>query len=239
MQELLYAYPGGSFLEVGAGAGDAALALRTRYGAEVVAVDSSLTMASEARARGVPFVTAADGHRLPFRTGCFDGAWADRVLQHVAEPEQVLAEMLRVIRPGGRIALVDPDYDTQVLDIEDQELARKVLRFRSDILLRNGSPAHRIAGLLTARGLTDITVEARTLVVRDSSAVDDVMGLRTWAHAAADQGFLGPSDADRFVARYDEAVRTGRFTYAVSFFLTAGTLPRERSGPGRNPPSSA
>ncbi|WP_424710028.1 methyltransferase domain-containing protein [Kitasatospora acidiphila] len=42
------------------------------------------------------------------------------VLQHVTEPEQVLAEMLRVIRPGGRIALADPDYDTQVLDITDQ-----------------------------------------------------------------------------------------------------------------------
>ncbi len=59
------------------------------------------------------------------------------------------------------------------------------------------------------------------------------------AHAAADQGFLGPSDADRFVARYDEAVRTGRFTYAVSFLLTAGTLPREDGGPGRIPPSFA
>ncbi|WP_280708206.1 methyltransferase domain-containing protein [Kitasatospora sp. GP30] len=41
-------------------------------------------------------------------------------MQHVTEPEQVLAEMLRVIRPGGRIALADPDYDTQVLDITDQ-----------------------------------------------------------------------------------------------------------------------
>jgi SAM-dependent methyltransferase len=225
LQEFLHAESGGLFLEVGAGTGDAAVALRSRWGAEVVAVDSSLTMTAQARRRGVSCAAVADGHRLPFAAGRFDGAWADRVLQHVVEPARVLDELLRVVRPGGRVALADPDYDTQVLDIDDQELARRVLRFRADVGLRNGSLAHRHAGLLAAHGLHDITVEARTLVVRDPSAADNVMGLRTWAHTAAERGHLDPVDADRFVAQFDDAVHAGRFTYAVTFFLTAGTLP--------------
>ncbi|MDN3027862.1 methyltransferase domain-containing protein [Streptomyces sp. S.PB5] len=225
LQELLRPTAGGLFLEVGAGTGDAALALRSRWGAEAVAVDSSSTMVAQARARGLTRAAVADGHQLPFRGGRFDGAWADRVLQHVADPDRVLDELLRVVRPGGRIALADPDYDTQVLDIDDQDLARRVLRYRADVSLRNGTLAHRHAGLLTARGLRDLTVEARTLVVRDPSAVDNVMGLRTWAHTAAARGHLGLTDADRFVVQFDEAVRTGGFTYAVTFFLTAGTLP--------------
>jgi SAM-dependent methyltransferase len=226
LHEFLRVEAGGLFLEVGAGTGDAAVALRSRCGAEVVAVDSSFTMISQARARGLPRAAVADGHRLPFGACRFDGAWADRVLQHVAEPVRVLDELLRVVRPGGRVALADPDYDTQVLDIDDQELARKVLRFRAEVALRNGSLAHRHAGLLAARGLHDITVEARTLVVRDPSAADNVMGLRTWAHTAAARGYLDPIEADRFVAQFDDAVRTGHFTYAVTFFLTVGTLPR-------------
>ncbi|MEU4098077.1 methyltransferase domain-containing protein [Streptomyces sp. NPDC026673] len=236
VRELLRPAPGAWFLEVGAGSGDAAMALRARYGAEAVAVDSSLTMAAEARARGVRHVAAADGHRLPFRSGRFDGAWADRVLQHVAAPGDVLDEMLRVVRPGGRIVLADPDYDTQVLDIEDQDLARRVLRFRADVLLRNGTLAHRHAGMLAARGLTGVSAEVRTLVVRDPSAADNVMGLRTWAHTAASRGLLGAADAERFTACYDDAVRTGRFTYAVSFFLTAGTLPHGDGALGTSPP---
>ncbi|MGV9788279.1 methyltransferase domain-containing protein [Streptomyces sp. NPDC003435] len=225
LNHILHAEPGKVFLEVGAGTGNAATALRSCSGAEVVAIDSSLTMVAQARDRGLPYAAVADGHRLPFAADRFDGAWADRVLQHVAEPGRVLDELLRVIRPGGRIALADPDYDTQVLDIDDQELARHVLRFRTDVSLRNGSLAHRHAGLLSARGIHDITVEARTLVVRDPSAADNVMGLRTWAHTAAARGHLDHGDADRFVAQFDDAVRTGRFTYAVTFFLTAGTLP--------------
>lgn len=121
--------------------------------------------------------------------------------------------------------MAGPDHDTLVLDIDDQELARQVLRFRAEVSLRNGSLAHRHAGLLAARGVRDITVEARILVVRDPAAVANVMALRTCAHAAAARGHLDPADADRFVAQFDDAVHAGRFTYAVTFFLTAGMLP--------------
>ncbi|MFH8381290.1 methyltransferase domain-containing protein [Kitasatospora sp. NPDC018058] len=190
LRELLHPVPGGLYLDAGSGVGGSALALAEEYGSRVVAIDSSFTMTVESHTRGVPLVAAADVHRLPFRDDSFDGAWADRVLQHVTDPEHALAEMLRVIRPGGRIALADPDYDTQVLDIADQELARRVLRFRADVQLRNGTFAHQHAGLLASHHLVDVAVEARTLVVRNPQEVDNYMGLRTWAHAAAEHGHL-------------------------------------------------
>jgi SAM-dependent methyltransferase len=225
LRDLLRARPGGRFLDVGAGAGDSALALAAESGARAVGADRSLTMAAAMKGAGLAHIAVADGHRLPFQDSCLDGAWADRVLQHVEDPEQVVDEMCRVVRPGGRIVLADPDYSTQVLDIEDQHLAARVLRFRAEVGLRNGTLAHRHPGMLAARALEEVTVEARTLAVRDPTAVDNVMGLRTWAHSAAARGDLAPADADRFVVQYDQAVRTGRFTYAVTFFLTSGTRP--------------
>ncbi|WP_329020850.1 methyltransferase domain-containing protein [Streptomyces sp. NBC_01601] len=222
---LLQARPGDVLLEVGAGTGEAALSVQRRFGVAVVAVDSALTMAGQCRARGVERALAADAHRLPLQTNSVAGAWADRVLQHVRAPTEVVDEMIRVIRPGGRLALADPDYDTQVLDISDQDLARSVLRYRADHMLRHGTLAHQQAGLLAARGLVDIAVEARTLVVRDPEAVDQVMGLRTWAHTAAERGRLETAQADRFVTLFDEAVAQDRFLYSVTFFLTSATVP--------------
>ncbi|MFJ3856163.1 methyltransferase domain-containing protein [Streptomyces sp. NPDC090085] len=225
LRGLLRPLPGQLLLEVGAGAGTDALAVRSDSGAEVVTVDSSVTMAAQARKRGVPMAAAADGHRLPFQSGAFHAAWADRVLQHVVDPGRVLDEMLRTVRPGGRVVLADPDYGTQALDIADGELARQVLDYRADRLLRNGRLAHQHPGMLAARGVQDIDVHALALVVRDPHAVDNVMGLRTWAHHAAEHGVLTVRDADRFVDLFDQAVRSGRFTYTVTFFLTAGTAP--------------
>ncbi|MEU6023624.1 methyltransferase domain-containing protein [Micromonospora sp. NPDC047134] len=224
LRELLHPTPGRRYLEVGAGTGASAAQLRDAHDVSVATVDRSLTMAAAMRARGLTRCAVADAHHLPFRTDAFDGAWADRTVQHLADPRAAVTDLVRVVRPGGRIVLADPDYDTQVLDIADQDLARRVLRFRADVLLRNGTLAHQHAGILAAHGLVDITVVPRTLVVRDPTAVDNVLGLRSWAATAAQRGALAPGEARAFEDQFDQAVSTRRFTYAVTFFLTAATV---------------
>lgn len=224
LRTLLRARPGQRFLDVGAGAGTTALALTAETGARAVAADLSLAMAGAARAGGVGAALVADAHHLPFRAGSFDGAWADLVLQHVADPGRVIDEMLRVVLPGGRVVLAALDYGTQVLDIGEPELARRVLALRVDDGVRGGALAHQQPAMLAERGLADVAAEAHTLVVRDPRTVDHVQGIRDWARTAAHQGHLAPAEADRFVRRFDDAAATGRFTYAVTFFLTSATV---------------
>ncbi|GAB3339777.1 methyltransferase domain-containing protein [Micromonospora halotolerans] len=224
VRELLSSSPGRHYLEVGAGTGASAVRLRDDHGVSVATVDHARTMSDAMRTRGLTECVVADAHHLPFLSRSFHGAWADRTLQHVADPHAAIRELVRVVRPGGRVVLADPDYDTQVLDIADQSLARSVLRFRADALLRNGTLAHQQAGLLAAQGLVDINVEARTLVVRSPTAVDNVLGLRSWAATAAEWGALDPAEARAFTEQFDDAVAAHRFTYAVTFFLTAATV---------------
>ncbi|WP_431902033.1 methyltransferase domain-containing protein [Micromonospora chalcea] len=168
VRELLRPSPGRRYLDVGAGTGASAVRLRDDHDVTVLTVDRSLTMALAMRARGLTRCAVADAHRLPFLDDSIDGAWADRTVQHLADPRAAIRELARVVRPGGRIVLADPDYDTQVLDIADQDLARRVLRFRADCLLRNGTLAHQHAGILATLGLAEVTVEPRTLLVRNT-----------------------------------------------------------------------
>jgi SAM-dependent methyltransferase len=213
---------GGNYLEAGGGTGEDARAIAARSGARVVMVDASKTMADEARRRGLPTAMVADAASLPFADGSFDGCWADRTFQHLAEPDKALAELRRVTRSGGRIVLADPDYDTQVVEVADQSLARRVLRWRADHGLRNGTIAHRMAGMFAGAGLEQVEVEAMTLLVRDPLAVERVMGLRSWAAIAHGAGLLAADDAARWPVLIDEAIAAGRFLYAVTFFVTSG-----------------
>lgn len=224
--ELLRPVRGGRYLEVGTGAGDEAIALSTRFGAEVVGVDVSRTMIDEAKRRGLREALVADAEALPFDDASFDGGWADRTFQHVAEPGRALSELVRVVRRGGCIVVADPDYDTQVVDIPDQDLARKVLRFRADHALRNGTLAHRMGSMFAAAGLVDVSVEAVPVVLRDPTALDNAMGLRDWAGIARDRGGLASDeDVTAWTRALDDAVAEGRFLYAFSVFLTAGVRP--------------
>jgi SAM-dependent methyltransferase len=223
--KLLSPVEGGTYLDVGAGTGDDALALAERYSVRVVGVDSSETMVEEALKRGLAETQVADARALPFPDAAFDGCWADRVFQHLADPQRALSELVRVTKPGGRVVVADPDYDTQVVELADQQLARRILRFRADHLLRNGTLAHGMAGRFTTVGLTDVTVEAQPVVLRDPKALDNAMGLRSWARTAHGRGLASAEDADTWERQLDEAVADGRFLYSFTIFLTVGTKP--------------
>jgi SAM-dependent methyltransferase len=62
---------------------------------------------AEARARGGS-VVYYDGRTMPFGDGSMDSVFCSQVLEHVFEPEQFLAEIARVLRPGGRVLLTVP-----------------------------------------------------------------------------------------------------------------------------------
>lgn len=133
---LLEAKAGAHLLDVGCGTGDDVRTLAQIVGStgRVVGVDTSETMVSEARKRAeglnLPVeYYVGDAQQLDFPANTFDGCRAERVLQHVAHPRQALAEMVRVARPGGRIVVLDPDFETLIIDAEDRALTRKLLNF--------------------------------------------------------------------------------------------------------------
>ena len=224
--ELLDPAPGGRYLEVGSGTGADAIEVARRYGAEVVGVDSSVAMAEEARRRGLAEALVADAHALPFDAEVFDGAWADRTVQHLADPAQALAELGRAVRTGGAVVVADPDYGTQVVDIRDQDLADRVLGFRAGV--GGWRLGHQMPRLFAEAGLTDVRAEALPVVVTDPAALDNALGLRTWAGLAAAQGLLDRADAARWEAALDEAAAGGWFLYAFCVFITTGRVAPHR-----------
>jgi len=87
-------------LEVGCGWGELAEWIARETGAEVVAVDLSPHMVELALGRGVD-AAVADVQDLPFPDGAFDVVVAAWMLYHVPDLERGLAEIVRVLRPGG------------------------------------------------------------------------------------------------------------------------------------------
>lgn len=55
-------------------------------------------------------LTAGDAARLPFKDGAFDALVCSEVLEHVPDPDAVIDEIVRVVRPGGRVALSVPRF---------------------------------------------------------------------------------------------------------------------------------
>jgi SAM-dependent methyltransferase len=94
-------------LDVGAGTGIAARAALAATGAEgtVVAVDPSIEMLRRIDERGRIPATVGRTPDLPFAGGAFDALVANLVIADVADYESALADMVRLVRPGGRLGI--------------------------------------------------------------------------------------------------------------------------------------
>ena len=103
-------------LDLGSGTGDLArMALQTVPGIEVVAADFTLEMMLAGRRKGdLPFV-AADAAQTPFTAGSFDVILSGWLVRNVADLDGVLAEHYRLLKPGGRIVILDTTRPTRNL----------------------------------------------------------------------------------------------------------------------------
>jgi SAM-dependent methyltransferase len=116
LQDALVPQAGERVLDVGCGAGTAELILSALQpgGVHFVGVDLVPARLRDARRamreQGIAAELAtADAARLPFAAESFDAAFAVAVLQHVPKPRAVIDNLRRVLRPGGRLVLAEPD----------------------------------------------------------------------------------------------------------------------------------
>ncbi len=104
--EALEAGPATRAADLCCGTGDLALALAAR-GAQVVAADFSHEMLLRAAAKGVVRTIEADCLRLPFAEGSFDVVTVAFGVRNLADLDAGLAEIRRVLRPGGRAGILE------------------------------------------------------------------------------------------------------------------------------------
>ncbi|MGH7318798.1 MAG: methyltransferase domain-containing protein [Candidatus Rokuibacteriota bacterium] len=132
----LAARPGERGLDIGCGPAFLACELARDVGAEgrIVGIDSSEDMLAAARARVAREdltdrieLRAGEATRLEFDAASFDFIAAVQVYLYVADLDRALGETVRVLRPGGRLVVVDTDWDSCVWLTSDRDRHHRVI----------------------------------------------------------------------------------------------------------------
>ena len=228
--ESLQLRPGDRALDVGCGTGDDVQALADVVGptGRAVGVDFSSTMLDEARTRVAAFGNAiefrqADAAHLPFGDGFFDGCRAERLLQHLDRPSEAFAEMVRVTRPGGRLALVEPDYGTLSVEGAAADVTRSILDVRCRHF-RSGRIGSQLPVLCRRLGLQDMRVQVRVLANSYYGNAEQLR-LQKYADAAVAVGAVSTDAAARWLEQLRDSAATGRYRHAVGVFIVSAATP--------------
>jgi SAM-dependent methyltransferase len=248
-RERLALAPGQRLLDVGCGLGDAALAFAADLGAagEIVGVDASAEMVHGARARAASVrcltrFVVGDAMALDEPDRSFDAVRSERTLQWLADPAAAVAEMARVVRPGGRVSLIDTDWSSFAIDVGDHELAASV---RDTMQVERSRPSHvgrRLGELAGSAGLAVVAATSATQTWTEwdpdrSPAPTGCFSMRSLADDVVDAGRLGRDEIDRFVSTIEEAARRGRFRMHLTMHAVVALGRVEERGAAPTPPT--
>ncbi len=231
VRDALACSSGDRVLDVGCGPGFYAAELLEQVGPQgcVVGVDASPAMlaiaARRCEGRGRATFHEAQATSLPVESGSFERALSVQVLEYVADVPAALAEIHRVLRPGGRVVIWDVDWSTLSWHSSDPERMSRVLRAWDRHLAHPALPRTLAAGLRAA-GFADVHAQAHafTAVGFDPETYGG-MALGLIENYVAGLDAESAALAKEWATEQRELAERGEYFFCVTQFCFAAARP--------------
>jgi ubiquinone/menaquinone biosynthesis C-methylase UbiE len=155
-----------SVLDLGCGTGVAARAIARRPGfsGRVIGIDRSphlidaaVRLAHEDKVDAKVAFRAGDSHSLDIRDAEFDAVVAHTLFSHLDDPRGVLMEIVRVLRPGGKVGIFDGDYASLTFASDDPVVGKATDETIINAIVTNPRVMRQMPQLLREAGLQLVT----------------------------------------------------------------------------------
>ena len=165
---------------------------------------------------------AGDVLMLEYGDGTFDAVRAERLLQVLPKEkeQQIVSELVRVLKPGGRLVLADTDWASASVAMGDDALERKLLRFFAESMRPNGYAGRNMYTLLAQAGLEDLTVDIFPMVGHAVSLTP--FGGEWFINGVKAAGIATGETMDAWTSRLSALESEGRFFSTVNMVVVSG-----------------
>ncbi len=189
----------------------------------VVGIDKSLDMLELAKKRcqGLTQVQLKQGglEDMPEQDERFDAVACTQVLLYLSDVPRALSEIHRVLKPGGRIAVIETDWRGVVLNSTDEALSRRMLAAWDDAVPSPNLPV-QLGPLLRTQGFTATRVEAIPILNTSYASTNFGVGTCEWiARYAQERGAVSVAEAAAWLNDLRGLGEQDAFFFCVNRFL--------------------
>lgn len=223
--EALNLAAGEHVLDIGSGPGllahDMAAAVGPRGGVCGIDVSGAMIAMASKRCAAQPWVEfrTADAMQLPYPDNSFDVAVSTQVFEYVPDIPGALRELHRVLRPGGRAAILDSDYGSLVIHTEDSERMARVLAAWDEHFVHAHLP-RMLSRELREAGFT--VLQRAAIPMFNPEFQDNTYGkgmLTMMASFAAGRKGVSRSEAEAWFAEFETLGAQGKFFFSLNRYL--------------------
>lgn len=187
----------------------------------VIGLDSSESMISIAQKnvpenlRNITYIQG-DLKRLDFLDDTFDAVYVERVLQISPTPTEIIQELVRILKPGGTLVSIEPDWGTMAVDPGNRNIIRSLISYCTDSF-PDGWTGRKLFRYFSEFGM-DVQVEAEPVIMYDFPIINRAMNFDDFISRAIQAGQISESDADELVEGFRFADEHGLFFFSYLIY---------------------
>ncbi|EFA74822.1 hypothetical protein PPL_11855 [Heterostelium album PN500] len=227
--------PGNKVIDVGCGAGKdlSRLESMVESNGQVCGIDLSREMVECAKSRmnHLPNVTVfcANASMIPIESNYFDASRCERLLQHIPEPAEVVSEMVRITRSGGRIVITDVDWWSSTISVPRSVDRINSIIIKDVVFNQHPSIGLNLRGLMSKNtNIEEIEIFAQCMYTDSLTVADDLLWLGERGKMAVQQGLITEEEYNQWRETIEEMEENGSFVFTINIFTVSGTINKKQ-----------
>jgi ubiquinone/menaquinone biosynthesis C-methylase UbiE len=217
----------GVIIDLGCGTGFDVINIAGLVNADVkvVGIDHDPEMINRAEASSVNMPRAefilCEADAIPYGDSSIAGMRAERLIQHLEEPEKVIREVFRVLKQGDPFLIIETDWRSLSLYDKNVEIEEKLNQYLTKKKVNNGAAARKLTSYLENNNFRNIQMEIIPFVVKSLKEANEYLWIGHILKEMLEKKYIDQQEYDLFKSSLEEADKNNYFACSINLVVVS------------------